>query len=121
MANAMMVIYPYWHGDTWVFDDDAVGLLREPFVFGVPEMIDDLVKDFGPAGARSGFRLTFSGAPFPGFQRVLVRRREEYGGNWYSFEGEAREGWLCPALFRYFRDAPERLYVRSDARSTCEG
>lgn len=27
------------------------------------------------------------------------------------------EGWLCPALFRYFDDAPAELYVRAEALS----
>jgi len=43
MTNALRVIAPYWFEGTWVFDDDTVGLVREPFVEGVPEMIDELV------------------------------------------------------------------------------
>ena len=68
--NALMVIAPYWYEGTWVFDDHAVGLEREPFVAGVPEMINHLVKDM--PDARSGFRLTFSEKPFPGFQQKLA-------------------------------------------------
>ena len=45
MANAMMVIYPYRDQGDWVFDDEAAGLKREPFVFGMPEMIDIFVKN----------------------------------------------------------------------------
>src|SRR5688572_14638590 len=41
-GNSMMVIAPYWQIGTWVFDDSATGLVREPFVAGVPEMIDEL-------------------------------------------------------------------------------
>ena len=44
MDNALMVIFPYQYEGTWVFDDSAVDLVKEPFVFGVPEMIDELVK-----------------------------------------------------------------------------
>jgi hypothetical protein len=25
------------------------------------------------------------------------------------------EGWLCPALFRYFDEAPAELYVKAEA------
>ena len=39
---------------------------QEPFVMGIPQMIDDLVQDI--PNAREGFRLLFSTAPFPGFQ-----------------------------------------------------
>lgn len=112
MSNAIRVIKPYWYEGTWVFDDPEVDLIREPFVSGVPEMIDHLVEDIREA--REGFRLTFSDAPFPGFQRELIWIREEFGGQWYrSYEPEM-EGWLCPALFHYFEEAPERLYVRAD-------
>jgi hypothetical protein len=45
MANTLMVIEPYWCQDTWVFDDASVGLEKEPFMQGIPEMIDYLVKD----------------------------------------------------------------------------
>src|SRR5438128_440849 len=40
MSNALMIIKPYWYERTWVFDDPATGLVREPFVAGVPEMIN---------------------------------------------------------------------------------
>ena len=26
------------------------------------------------------------------------------------------EGWLCPALFRYFDEAPEEIYVKAEAK-----
>ena len=112
MANVIMAIEPYWHIDTWVFDDESVGLEKEPFVQGVPEMIDALVKDI--PNARSGFRLLFSSAPFPGYQRELIRAREEYDGYWYKVNDQSEEGWLCPALFKYFETAPETLYVRAE-------
>ena len=113
MPNAIMVIAPYRLEGTWVFDDPAVDLVREPFVAGVPEMIDRIV------GNADRFRLTFSAGPFPGFEHELVRVREEVGGHWYRMDdfpepGESMEGWLCPALFKYFDQAPERLYVRAD-------
>jgi hypothetical protein len=40
VKNSIFVIKPYkWQG-CWVFDDDAVGLVREPFVGGADTMID---------------------------------------------------------------------------------
>ena len=45
MANVLMVINPYWHNGTWVFDDESVGLDKEPFVAGVPEILDKMVRD----------------------------------------------------------------------------
>lgn len=111
-ANTIMVIQPYWHAGTYVFDDPAVGLVQEPFVSGIPEMIDFLVKDI--PDARKGFRLLFSAQPFPGWQQRLVRVREDVGGNWYSAPDLGMEGWLCPALFKYFPAAPAELYVKAE-------
>ncbi len=111
--NTIMVIRPYIHAGVWVFDDPAVGLLREPFVGGVPEMIRVLTQDL--PGAARGFRLTFSAGPFPGSQACLERAREDMGGNWYRWPEQNLEGWLCPAMFKYFAEAPPRLYLRADA------
>ena len=41
--NAIGVIVPYKYEGLWVFDDPAVGLVREPFVSGIDTMIDKLV------------------------------------------------------------------------------
>lgn len=109
-----MVISPYWDQDygTWVVDDEAVGLVKEPFVLGVPEIIDDLVKDI--PNARNGFRLIFATQPFPKYQREFVWQREDSGGNWYKVSGQPMEGWLCPALFKYFNTAPDKIYVKAE-------
>ena len=111
-----MAIVPYWHDGigTWVFDDPRVGLEQEPFVSGVPEMIDVLVQDI--PNARNGFRLLFSASPFPGYQRRLVRLHEEFGGYWYASEDPKISGWLCPALLRYFDEAPKELYVKVEPK-----
>ncbi len=114
MANTLFVIAPYWYEGTWVFDDPNVGLEREPFICGVPEMIDDLVTDI--PDARQGFRLTFSAGSFPGHQRELTWLRRESEGNWYRTDDPPRDGWLCPALLEYFEEAPERLYVKAEPK-----
>jgi len=113
-ANALLVIAPYRHAGTWVFDDSQAGLVREPFVAGVPEMIDVLVSDI--PGATNGFRLLFSARPFPGYQKKLTWLRGDMGGNYYKMEGPAMEGWICPAMFRYYQTAPRELYVKAEAR-----
>jgi len=112
MANELMIIMPYWHAGTWVFDDEATGLCMEPFVAGIPEMINDLVGDI--PNAQDGFRLTFSASPFPGYQIELIHVRGEYEGNWYKRADDSMEGWLCPALFKYFDRAPQKLYAKAD-------
>jgi hypothetical protein len=115
MPNQIQIIAPYRAHGTWVFDDPAADLVQEPFVNGIPEMIDDLVQSIPDAA--SGFRMLFSPAPFPGFQRKLTWVREEMGGNWYQADHPPIEGWLCPALFKYFAEAPRELYVRAESRT----
>jgi hypothetical protein len=112
MANALSVLRPYRHQGTWVFDDEAVGLRREPFVLGIDAMIDRLVAGIPNAGG--GFRLLFSPRPFPGAAVKLEWRREEAGGNWYFSPTYGFEGWLCPALLRYFEAAPRELHARAE-------
>jgi hypothetical protein len=82
-------------------------------VGGADSVIDAWVKDI--PNAESGFRLVFSGTPFPGFQYSMRWLRAEMGGNVYECEDLGMSGWLCPALFKYFEAAPERLYARCEA------
>ena len=112
-ANSIRVLAPYRHAGTWVFDDERVGLVREPFVSGIPEMIDDLVRDI--PGAESGFRLLFAARLFPGHALRLTWRREEAGGNWYWSERHQAEGWLCPALLKYFEEPPAEIFAKAEA------
>ena len=37
------------------------------------------------------------------------------GGNVYHWEEKNMEGWLCPALFAFFLEAPKELYVQVKA------
>jgi hypothetical protein len=64
MNNTLMMMAPYWYNNTWVFNDESVGLKKEPFILCIPDMINDLVKDI--PNAKEGVRLIFSASPFPG-------------------------------------------------------
>jgi len=114
-VNALLVIAPYKYQGAWVFDDPAVGLFREPFIAGIDTMIDKAVADI--PNAEKGFRAIFSAAPFPGANWKLDWRREESGGNWYYSDQFQMEGWLCPALLKYFPTAPREIYVKIEAKS----
>ena len=115
MANAMMVIFPYRCQQTWVFDDE-IGLSKEPFVSGVPEMIDLLVQ--GIPHVDEGFRLLFSTNPFPGYQAKLIWIKEEHGSNWYHWQQKNLEGWLCPAMLKYFSAPPKEIYCKAQSLYT---
>jgi hypothetical protein len=92
-SNCIFAIRPYrWNG-LWVFDDPAVGLVKEPFVSGIPEMIDAAVSKI--PNAEESFVAVFSANPFPGAQLILKRARQEMGGDMVSVD----------------RDGPRRLAV----------
>jgi hypothetical protein len=112
--NSLFAIAPYKSGGTWVFDDPAVGLRQEPFVSGADRIIDVLTE--AVPNAAEGFRLVFSPQPFPGYHARFVWSRAEFGGNWYTWPEKEMEGWLCPALFKYFEAAPKDLYVQVSGR-----
>ena len=113
--NALRVIHPYKYEDMWVFDDDRAGLVQEPFVSGADVIIERMVATI--PNAEAGFSLIFSAQPFPGYQSRLEWRREEHGGNWYFSPDLNLEGWLCPALFKYFDKAPKELYAQFKAKA----
>jgi Family of unknown function (DUF6717) len=114
-VNSLLVIAPYKYQGVWVFDDPTIGLSREPFIAGIDAMIDKAVADI--PNAEKGFRAIFSALPFPGANLKLEWRREESGGNWYYSDTFKMEGWLCPALLKYFPTAPREIYVKVEPKS----
>lgn len=112
--NALVAIYPYKFEGLWVFDDQKVGLVQEPFISGADIIIDRMTTHI--PGAERGFRLLFSAKPFPGFTAEFEWRREDASGSWYYSRELNQEGWLCPALFRYFYSAPAKIYAKFEAK-----
>lgn len=113
--NALSIIFPYkWNGQ-WVFDDESVGLVREPFVSGIDVMIDRATAEI--PNAAKGFKLIFSPTPFPRYTLQLDWRRAEFGGNWYWCEQFQVEGWLCPALFKYFTTPPLQIFGKASPKN----
>jgi hypothetical protein len=96
----------------WVFDDQSTGLSQEPFIAGIDVMIDKMVADI--PNAEQGFRAIFSAQPFPGHTVKLTWVRAELGGNWYYSERFGMEGWLCPALYKYFDQAPPEIFIKPE-------
>ena len=114
MKNSIFVIKPYKWDGMWVFDDERVGLDKEPFVAGADTMIDIAVSVKGIPNADNGFLMVFSADPFPDADFNLDWVQEENTGNVYKgrFESQEIEAWLCPALNLYYPDAPKKLYIQ---------
>lgn len=113
-SGKVLTLKPYDFGGMMVFDDPSVGLDKEPFVMGVPEILYALCESVGVTNAHKGFVLKFSDKPFQGHMIKADWLREEGGGNWYNVGGH--EGWLCPALFKYYDEAPDSIYIRVEKK-----
>jgi hypothetical protein len=110
MKNSIFVIKPYqWEG-IWVFDDPNVGLVKEAFVGGTDSIIDIATAHL--LDARGGFVVLFSAGYFPDAEIVLTWLKEHEGGNVYRWDEKGMEGWLCPALLKYFQQRPEKIYIQ---------
>lgn len=108
--NAIRVIHPYKYFGTWVFDDPAKELDKEAFVSGADDIMS--AASAGLQDPENGFDLLFSEKAFPGHQFCAEHVREELDGNWYRVESLGLEGWLCPALFKYFDTAPKKIFFQ---------
>lgn len=119
MGNSIFTIHPYnpnpkMGTGIWVFDDKARDIKAEPFVNGIPEMIDHFTKDI-PKAAK-GFTLLFSKDPIPGAQAHLIRDEIVGQGTWYHLAGSPKvKGWLCPVLYAYFDKPPKHIYCQFQA------
>jgi len=118
MVNAINVFYPYKYEGMWVFDDENVGLDKEPFVEGADTMIDHALAKKDLHNPEAGFRLIFSSGEFPRYDVRFDWLREGNGGNWYGSEEFQMEGWLCPALLKYFDEAPKHIYARFEEKAS---
>jgi hypothetical protein len=121
MTNTLMVIHPYYKMGIWMFDDEAVGLREEPLISGIPEIIEFATAKIGIKKPQNGFTLLFSATPFPEHQAILrhiQHKAEDFGGDWYRLEGTELEGWLCPALLKYFVTAPDAIYCAAQEKKS---
>src|ERR1700676_88533 len=113
--NAVSVIFPYRLEGVWVFDDASAGLVREPFISGADHILDVLTAHIPEAATR--LKIICSARPFRGYTPRFVWTRAEYGGNWYRWPERKMEGWLCPALLKYFsKTPPKEIFVQASAK-----
>lgn len=119
-SNSILTIQPYYLSGSWVFDDERVGLNKEPFVSGADQFIEYVLNKKGLLqNGKKGFSLIFSTIPFLGFDYELNFIAYQNMGSLYTvkdahdFKGCLGENlmWLCPALNLYFKHSPNTLYV----------
>ena len=116
MNNAMLVIHPYLDQGIWVFDDPVYSLVREPFVGGMTEILNEVSRE--QVGGADHMTIVFSAYKFPGHQYVLEKDERDDDptdvGTWYrvAVANQLMRGWLCPALNLYFPESPNIIYVQ---------
>ena len=108
--NSLFVLKPYFDKalETWVFDDEERGLKKEALVLGADTLCQMLYDKYGD------FSASFSAGYIPDSDLILHRVTEgsEKVGTWYKEETTGLEVWLCPALFTFFEEAPDEIFVR---------
>jgi hypothetical protein len=110
--NQINVIKPYKIArGLWVFDDPEKGLDQEPFVGGMDDLIEYAVQEARIENPEKGFLALFSKDPFPGSHIRLDWVEKQLSGNVYRWAEKDMEGWLCPALLKYFVSAPDTIYI----------
>ena len=105
--NSIYCIAPYKYHGQWVFDDPRVGLVREALVAGADTLLDKLSNNAERA------TVLFSANQFPGSERLRLMRSDKTGSDYVHESGHKL--WLCPALFLYFDEAPDNLYIQVKA------
>src|SRR4051812_9451327 len=78
MQNGIFSIHPYRWQNMWVFDDERVGLAKEPFVMGIPEIIDRAVAHL--PNPEQGFTVLFNNIGPPSPDIVLTKLESDSGG-----------------------------------------
>lgn len=104
--NSIFTISPYRWMSGWVFDDPAVGLVKEAFVAGADTLLDKL------AGDNDRLLVNFASIPFPDHDFCLEMREKTDWGTTYFCEALGQEAWLCPALWKYFPESPKQIYIK---------
>ena len=87
----------------------------QAFAQGTPNSLSGLYLDNQPIDDTRIIEL------FAGDTLKLEWRRSEYGGNYYYSPKYEMEGWLCPALFKYYKEAPQEIYIRGEPIASSAG
>lgn len=123
--NQITVIYPYPTEFSlltgvagWAFDDERTGLVAEPFVAGMPQIIDAALQN--QKMERQKFRLIFSIDFLPEYHlKLQLMKTDVLAGQYYKvIEGPdhmlGMQGWLCPATLKYFPTYPKTIYLKAE-------
>ncbi|NJL99974.1 MAG: hypothetical protein HC924_14765 [Synechococcaceae cyanobacterium SM2_3_2] len=92
----------------WMFDDESIGIYREPFVEGMSEILDEVAQSYGKTDSMT---VEFGEYLDRWEYSLELIREERQGARYYSPELDM-EGWLCPVIHQYFDEVPDKIYMR---------
>ncbi len=102
--NQINILHIFKENGVWMFNDEEVGLYKEPFVSSINPMIDRVVDG-------DKFKAFISHSSIFEFTMVLDKENEGMDGT-YKLRGTDIIGWLCPATLKYFDKYPDSIYVK---------
>jgi hypothetical protein len=112
MSNSVFVLYPKRSTfGIWAFDDEMRGLKNEPFVGETNNLLDKMAIESGyDLNDNPQVALLFAATEFPDYQCDLNLIETSPTGTTYRDQISGIYPWLCPAMFKYFPEAPEKMY-----------
>lgn len=91
----------------WFFDDKSLGIYKEQFVNGMPEIIEALYPN------QNKIHLEISDVPIFEADGILDNIQDPIYPDEVYYKYQNLVGWLCPVFRRYFeKDIPPYLWVR---------
>ena len=108
--NSIFSITVEKNNGVWAFTDKSRDLSNEPFVSGADLILDKLCIEISAPFMK--LNLIFADFPFPDHMFSFSKKLSESGGWWYSSVDFDIDGWLCPAMFKYFKEAPYNIYLK---------
>ena len=95
-------------GKNWIFDDERLGIVKEPFVEGTSEMIDSLIpeEEWGDEHVVTASDYALKGEYYLTF---LIDFDKETSWSTYHCLGFGQHK-LCPVLLKYFEEPPQDIY-----------
>lgn len=91
----------------WTFDDEDLGIVGEPFVGEINDMIDACLEGYQEC------TILCSQFPIPNYN-ISLTRRDDLGQGMYQMDGTEVVGWLCPCFLSYFPHYVEKVYAKID-------
>ncbi len=110
----------YRKNNLWCFDYPSMGIIEEPFVEGIDDIIDAVAaRNLGVRKNHIPSELilrwsTDENDPAPN-KLLHLHSEERFGQQWnryklHSMNISALEGNLCPMLLVFFKNAPDVIY-----------